>query len=86
MFLYIKGVDIIGINCRFDPDTCVETTIRMRTAVEKAGMKCHYMVQPIAFRTADAGRLGFVALPECPLGIVFFAGNKHRYIYSSHLK
>ena len=64
----ISGVDIIGINCRFDPDTCVDTTIRMRNAVEKAGLKCHYMVQPIAYRTADAGRLGFVELPECPLG------------------
>ena len=62
------GVDIIGINCRFDPDICVDTTIRMRNAVEKAGLKCHYMVQPIAYRTADAGRLGFVELPECPLG------------------
>ena len=64
----LTGADIIGINCRFDPETCVETTIRMRAAVEKAGMKCHYMVQPLAYRTADAGRLGFIELPECPFG------------------
>ena len=57
------------MNCRFDPDTCVDTTIRMKTAVEKAGMKCHYMVQPVAYRTKDVvGRLGFAELPKCPLG------------------
>uniref|UniRef100_A0A7M5X3G4 Hcy-binding domain-containing protein n=2 Tax=Clytia hemisphaerica TaxID=252671 RepID=A0A7M5X3G4_9CNID len=63
------GCDIIGVNCRFDPDTCIDTTVRMREAVEKAGMKCHYMVQPIAYRTADADRIGFGGLPECPLAL-----------------
>ena len=56
------------MNCRFEPDTVVETTLRMKKAVENAGLKCHYMCQPLAYRTADAGRLGFVTLPECPLG------------------
>ena len=41
----------------------------MKNDVEKAGLKCHHMVQPIAYRTADAGRrMGFGDLPECPLG------------------
>ena len=40
----------------------------MRNAVEKAGLKCHYMCQPLGYRTADAGRLGFIELPECPFG------------------
>ena len=40
----------------------------MKNAVEKAGLKCHYMVQPLGYRTADAGRFGFIELPECPFG------------------
>lgn len=41
----------------------------MKEAVEKEGIKKHYMVQPIAYRTADVTRLGFTDLPECPLGM-----------------
>jgi len=44
------GADIIGVNCRFDPDTVVETTIKMKKAVQSAGLKCHFMCQPIAYR------------------------------------
>lgn len=61
------GADIIGVNCRFEPNMVVDTTIMMKKAVEAAGLKCHYMCQPIAYRTADANRFGFISLPECPL-------------------
>ena len=44
----------------------------MKEAVEKEGIKKHYMVQPIAYRTADVTRMGFTDLPECPLGMSSF--------------
>lgn len=64
-----QGADIIGINCRFEPEKCIEAVKLMKEAVEKEGIKKHYMVQPIAYRTADVTRMGFTDLPECPLGM-----------------
>jgi len=63
------GADIVGINCHFDPMTCVEATRLMKEACEKEGLKVHYMVQPLGFHTPDAGRQGFIDLPEFPFGL-----------------
>lgn len=63
-----SGVDIIGTNCRFDPDMCLDTLIRMKKAVENEGMKKHWICQPLGYRTADAGIRGFEDLPEAVLG------------------
>lgn len=62
------GADIVGVNCHFDPKTCVETVVMMKAAVEKAGLKAHYMVQPLAFHTPDCSCQGFIDLPEFPFG------------------
>lgn len=62
-----KGADIIGTNCRFDPDMCLDTLIRMKKAVENEGMKKHWICQPLGYRTADAGIRGFKDLPEAVL-------------------
>jgi len=65
-----SGADIIGINCRFEPDTCIETVQAMRTANEKAGYKVHYMVQAVGYRTADVdNKKGFTSLDGCPLAL-----------------
>uniref|UniRef100_A0AAX7UM07 Hcy-binding domain-containing protein n=1 Tax=Astatotilapia calliptera TaxID=8154 RepID=A0AAX7UM07_ASTCA len=63
------GADIVGINCHFDPETCVKTVKLMKEGVEKAGLKAHYMSQPLAFHTPDCGCQGFIDLPEFPFGL-----------------
>ena len=40
----------------------------MKEAVEKAGLKAHYITQPLAYHTPDASRQGFIGLPEFPYG------------------
>ncbi|KAJ3604173.1 hypothetical protein NHX12_028914 [Muraenolepis orangiensis] len=63
------GAQIVGINCHFDPMTCVKTVKLMKEGVEKAGLKAHYMVQPLAFHTPDCSCQGFIDLPEFPFGL-----------------
>ncbi|KAL7854245.1 hypothetical protein AOLI_G00210890 [Acnodon oligacanthus] len=63
------GADIVGVNCHFDPMTCVKTVAMMKAAVEKAGLKAHYIVQPLAYHTPDCGCQGFIDLPEFPFAL-----------------
>lgn len=68
LHIFSVGADIVGINCHFDPETCVKTVKLMKEGVEKAGLKAHYMSQPLAFHTPDCGCQGFIDLPEFPFG------------------
>lgn len=63
-----SGAQIVGVNCHFDPTICVEAVKLMKEGVEKAGLKAHYMVQPLAFDTPDCNCQGFIDLPEFPFG------------------
>ncbi|XP_022624512.1 betaine--homocysteine S-methyltransferase 1 [Seriola dumerili] len=63
------GAQIVGINCHFDPETCVKTVKMMKEGVEKAGLKAHYMSQPLAYHTPDCNRQGFIDLPEFPFSL-----------------
>uniref|UniRef100_A0A3P9M926 Betaine-homocysteine methyltransferase n=1 Tax=Oryzias latipes TaxID=8090 RepID=A0A3P9M926_ORYLA len=63
------GADIVGVNCHFDPETCVKTVKLMKEGVEEAGLKAHYMSQPLALHTPDCNRQGFIDLPEFPFGL-----------------
>ena len=76
----LLGADIVGVNCHFDPMTCVEATRLMKEGVEKAGLKAHYMVQPLAYHTPDCSCQGFIDLPEFPFGnahcSLFSVGNR----------
>ena len=40
----------------------------MKEALEKAGLKTHLMIQPLAYLTPDCGKQGFIDLPEFPFG------------------
>lgn len=62
------GADIIGVNCRFDPERSLEVMKQMQDALKKEGIKMHYMVQPVGSWTPDADSLGLFGLPECPFG------------------
>ena len=59
----------MGINCHFDPKTCVKTVKMMKEGVETAGLKAHYMSQPLAFHTPDCNCQGFIDLPEFPFSM-----------------
>uniref|UniRef100_A0A3Q2XVB3 Betaine-homocysteine methyltransferase n=1 Tax=Hippocampus comes TaxID=109280 RepID=A0A3Q2XVB3_HIPCM len=63
------GADIVGVNCHFDPATCVRTVAMMKAGVEKAGLKAHYMSQPLAYHTPDCNKQGFIDLPEFPFSL-----------------
>ena len=56
----------MGVNCHFDPETCVKTVKMMKEGVEKAGLKAHFMCQPIAYHTPECKMEGFPDLPEFP--------------------
>lgn len=66
--LLLLGADIIGVNCRFDLNMSLQTIGLMKVALEKEGLKCHLMTQPVGYHTSDAGTLGAGGLPEAPFG------------------
>uniref|UniRef100_A0AAY4BQI7 Hcy-binding domain-containing protein n=1 Tax=Denticeps clupeoides TaxID=299321 RepID=A0AAY4BQI7_9TELE len=76
------GAQIVGVNCHFDPMTCVKTARLMKEGVERVGLRAHYMVQPLAYHTPDCNRQGFIDLPEFPFALeprVLTRWDMHRY-------
>ncbi|GLG96782.1 Homocysteine S-methyltransferase, partial [Gryllus bimaculatus] len=63
------GANIVGVNCHFDPFTSLKTIKLMKEGLEKAGLKAYLMCQPLAYHTPDAGKQGFIDLPEFPFGL-----------------
>jgi len=63
------GADIVGINCHFDPETCLAGMAEIKKGLGGAGIKKHLMVQPLGFKTPDANRQGFIDLPEFPFAL-----------------
>uniref|UniRef100_A0A1W7RAE1 Betaine--homocysteine S-methyltransferase 1 n=1 Tax=Hadrurus spadix TaxID=141984 RepID=A0A1W7RAE1_9SCOR len=64
------GAQVVGLNCHFDPFVLLKTIKMMKEALVKAGLDdIHLIVQPLAFHTPDAGRQGFIDLPEFPFGL-----------------
>ena len=68
MAISFQGADIIGVNCKFDPTTSLRTLVMMREALDREGLNCHLMIQPVGYHTPDAARTGFSSLPELPFG------------------
>ena len=56
------------MNCKFDPNTSIETLRLMKEALDKEGLNPYLMIQPVGYHTPDAGRVGFSSLPETPFG------------------
>ncbi|XP_049956002.1 betaine--homocysteine S-methyltransferase 1-like isoform X1 [Schistocerca serialis cubense] len=76
------GADIVGVNCHFDPFVVLDTVKLMKEALDKEGIKVHLMSQPLAYHTPDAGRQGFIDLPEFPFALeprVVTRWDIHRY-------
>jgi betaine-homocysteine S-methyltransferase len=77
-----SGADIVGVNCHFDPFVCLKTMKLMIEAVKAANLKAHFISQPLAYMTPDAGRQGFIDLPEFPFALeprVCTRFEMHRY-------
>lgn len=76
------GADIVGINCHFDPFVTIEAVKLIKKGVEAAGLKAHYMAQPLAYHTPDASKQGFIDLPEFPFALeprICTRWDMHRY-------
>uniref|UniRef100_A0A3Q4BRV1 Hcy-binding domain-containing protein n=1 Tax=Mola mola TaxID=94237 RepID=A0A3Q4BRV1_MOLML len=63
------GADIVGVNCHLDPLTCVRTVKLMKEGVQKAGLKAHFMIQPLGFHTPECNHTGYMSLPEFPFAL-----------------
>ena len=69
MNLFHSGADVIGVNCLFDPYESLKAVAKMKESVETAGLKTHFMYQPLGFHCPDAHKkFGYVLLPEFPFG------------------
>ncbi|CAL4061941.1 unnamed protein product [Meganyctiphanes norvegica] len=76
------GAHVVGINCHFDPFVTLDGMRKMKTALDEAGLKVHMIAQPLAFHTPDAGKQGFIDLPEFPFGLeprICTRWDMHRY-------
>uniref|UniRef100_T1JFQ0 Hcy-binding domain-containing protein n=1 Tax=Strigamia maritima TaxID=126957 RepID=T1JFQ0_STRMM len=63
------GADIVGLNCHFDPFVTLDTIKVMKAALQDEGLDRHLMTQPLGLHTPDAGRQGFIDLPEFPFAL-----------------
>ena len=70
LFLFFTFLTV-GVNCHFDPFTSLETVKLMKQGLEEAGLleKTYLMCQPLAYHTPDAGKQGFIDLPEFPFAL-----------------
>ena len=76
------GADMVGVNCHFDPFVSLKTMSKMKEGLESAGVRAYLQMQPIAYHTPDAGRQGFIDLPEFPFALesrVCTRWDIHRY-------
>lgn len=74
---FSAGANMIGVNCYYDPDVCLETMKIMKQALEKEGLKRHLIVQPMGYKTPEcldhsnpARRMGITGLAEFPYGVI----------------
>jgi len=65
------GADLVGINCSFDPATCIKTVTMMKEGLEAAGLHAYLMLQPVGYHCPDVVDLkdGYHDLPEFPLAL-----------------
>lgn len=63
------GADVVGVNCHFDPFVSLEALRLMKAGLDAAGLHPYLMCQPLAYHTPDAGKQGFIDLPEFPFGL-----------------
>ena len=67
-FISVSGSDIIGLNCQYDPDTCIKTMRMMKDALDQENLRPYLMIQALGFHVPEAENLkgGYHELPEFP--------------------
>ena len=81
----LKFLILVGVNCHFDPFVSLEALKDMRAALESANLldkPTYLMCQPLGYHTPDAGKQGFIDLPEFPFGLeprICTRWDMHRY-------
>eukprot|EP00058_Branchiostoma_floridae_P006727 XP_002592215.1 hypothetical protein BRAFLDRAFT_123950 [Branchiostoma floridae] len=65
------GADVVGVNCQYDPNTCLKTLEAMKTELDKRGLSPYLMVQPLGFHCPEVENEdeGYQMLPECPFAL-----------------
>ena len=76
------GADVVGVNCHFDPFVSLEALRKMKGGLDAAGLHPYLMCQPLGYHCPDAGRQGFIDLPEFPFALeprIMTRWDAHRY-------
>jgi len=78
------GARVVGVNCHFDPFVSLEAVKVMKKGLVDADLldTTYLMCQPLGYFTPDAGRQGFIDLPEFPFGLeprICTRWDMHRY-------
>ena len=63
------GADIVGIGGHHGPSDTLDALQLVIDGVKEAGLQAHFIAQPLAFHTPDAGKNPFKDLPEYPLAL-----------------
>eukprot|EP00117_Sycon_ciliatum_P013025 scpid39551/ scgid13859/ Betaine--homocysteine S-methyltransferase 1 len=64
------GADVVGVNCRFGPQTCLKTVAMMKRALKLAKLDHVYLaVQPYGYHTPDAPINGYSGMKEFPFAM-----------------
>jgi len=81
------GAHVVGVNCHFDPFVSLEALKKMKAALDEASLSPYLMCQPLAYLTPDAGKQGFIDLPEFPFGLeprLCTRWDMHKYAREAH--
>ncbi len=62
------GADLVGLNCQYDPITCIKTMRIMKAALEAEKLEPFLMLQPLGFHAPEVEewKEGYHELPEFP--------------------
>ena len=74
----------VGVNCHFDPFVSLDALKVMKKGLHDANLldTTYLMCQPLGYFTPDAGKQGFIDLPEFPFGLeprICTRWDMHRY-------
>ena len=69
MYFLYNSCSIVGMNCHFDPFVSIECVRKMKAGLDAVGLHPYLFIQPLAYYTPDAGRQGFIDLPEFPFAL-----------------
>ena len=75
---------LVGVNCHFDPFVSLDALKVMKRGLYDADLldTTYLMCQPLGYFTPDAGKQGFIDLPEFPFGLeprICTRWDMHRY-------